>query len=308
MTSSTVTRVSDKVYLLGDPYYQVYLVRGERCALVESGLSYTALLVLAQLAELGISPAEIDYLIITHAHFDHICGAPGLQRACPGLRTISSPIAARVLAKEKVIAGHFREDRAVVETLLATGYLKSYDASFQPPATISVDLIMNEGDILDLGGGCILSFYLTPGHSPCSMSIYLSRDNVLFPSDCLGYPFRNKDIFPMYLSSYLDYVNSIRKVSVLDVSVLAFPQTPLLADKEKIEEFRQRCLEITEKVHDFIIQAYRRGRDYDDISMELFGRFYRDGLAVQSESILKVCTDLIIRRSLEAENITLPPK
>ncbi|MHB8124757.1 MAG: MBL fold metallo-hydrolase [Desulfitobacteriaceae bacterium] len=303
MTNNTITKVSEKVYLLGDPYYQVYLVRGESCALVETGVSYTVPNIVAQLAELGISPEEIRYLVITHAHYDHTCGVPGLQRAFPHLRTVASPVTAKVIAKEKVVAAHFLEDKAVVETLLRKGLLKQYDNSFQPPSIISVDMVMNEGDVLDLGGGCTLSFYLTPGHSPCSMSIYLPLGEVLFPSDCFGYLFSNMDIFPMYLSSFADYVNSIKKVSGIETSVLALPHAPLLTGKEKIREFRNYSLGIAEKVHDNIIQSYQNGRSYEDISSEMFKRYHIEGFAIQSESLNKLSTDLTVRRSLEAENI-----
>lgn len=303
MTNSTITKVSEKVYQMGDPFYQVYLVRGKSCALVEPGLTYTAPNVVAGIEELGISPEEIHYLIITHAHFDHVCGVPGLLRAFPNLKTVASPIAAKVLKKEKVVAGHFSEDKAVVETLLKKGLLKDYDASFQPPSIINVDMIMNEGDVLDLGDGCKLTFSLTPGHSPCSMSCYLSLGEVLFPSDAFGYVY-SKDIFPMFLANYTDYINSIKKVSAIEASVLAFPHAPVITGKKKIRDFIPYSLAIAEGVHNFIIQNYRNNRSFNDISQELFERFYIEGWAIQSAALLKISTDLIVRRSLEAENIT----
>lgn len=303
MTNSTITKVSEKVYQMGDPFYQVYLVRGKSCALVEPGLTYTVPNVVAGIEELGISPEEIHYLIITHAHFDHVCGVPGLLRAFPNLKTVASPIAAKVLTKEKVVAGHFSEDKAVVETLLKKGLLKDYDASFQPPSIINVDMIMNEGDVLDLGDGCKLAFSLTPGHSPCSMSCYLALGEVLFPSDVFGYVY-SKDIFPMFLANYTDYINSIKKVSAIEASVLAFPHAPVITGKKKIRDFIPYSLAIAEEVHNFIIQNYHNNRSFNDISQELFERFYIEGWAIQSAALLKISTDLIVRRSLEAENIT----
>jgi glyoxylase-like metal-dependent hydrolase (beta-lactamase superfamily II) len=302
MSNRGVAKISEKVYLLGDSYYQVYLIKGENCALVETGLSYTVPKVVDQLTELGISPKEISYLVVTHAHFDHTCGAPGLKKSFPNLKLIASPVAARVLAKEKVVASHFVEDKEVVETLLGKAVI-DYNDSFQPPPTINVDMIMSEGDTLDLGEGCTLHFYSTPGHSPCSMSVYLPLGEVFFPSDCLGYPFKNKDIFPMYFSGLSEYLSSIEKVSGIESSILAFPQSPIMPGKIEIRKFIDRSLKITEQVHGFIIKNYRSGRDFEDISQELFPRFYLDGMAIQSKSIIKVCTDLIVRRSLEAENI-----
>lgn len=303
MISSAVTKVSERVYRLGDPYYQIYLVRGETCALVESGLTYSVPNVIAQLAELGISPQEISYVVITHAHFDHVCGVHGFQRVIPHLQTIASQVTAKVLAKEKVVAGHFKEDRAVADNLLEKGLLKYYDTSLQPPSIINVDMIVNEGDVLDLGGGCKLSFFLTPGHSPCSVSCYLSLGEVLFLSDCLGYPYSNGDIFPMYLYNYHDFLNSINKVSGIEASVLALPHSPTLTDKKKIREFIPYSRGIAEQVHDFIIKSYRNNGNFEDISQQLFNRFYIEGWAVQSAELHKISTDLIVRRSLEAENI-----
>ena len=304
MTDSFLKKVADKVYQLGDPYYQTYLVRGEKCALVETGLSYTVPKVVTRLAELGISPEEVRYLVITHAHFDHVCGAPGLQKAFPEAQTLASVIAARVVNKENVVANHFKEDRETVNNLIARGLLPDYDTSFQPPATVRVDRIMNEGDVIDLGDDCTLAFYMTPGHSPCSMSIYLAEEEVLFPSDCLGYPFSNMDIFTMYLSSYRDYLDSIRKVSGLDTSVLALPHAPAILEKGKVRDFMRHSLEMAQEVHNHIIRSFRNGRSFEDLSLELFKRYYKENWAVQSEENMRICTDLVVRRSLEAENIT----
>ncbi|HWQ89923.1 MAG TPA: MBL fold metallo-hydrolase [Desulfitobacteriaceae bacterium] len=303
MTESFLKKVADKVYLLGDHYYQAYLVRGKKCAIVETGLSYTVPKIVSRLAELGISPEEVQYLVITHAHFDHVCGAPGLQKAFPEAQTLASAVAARVVSKENVVANHFKEDRETVNNLIARGLLQDYDTSFQPPATVRVDRIMNEGDVVELGDDCSLTFYMTPGHSPCSMSIYLAEEEVLFPSDCLGYPFSNMDIFTMYLSSYRDYLNSIRKVTGLDTSVLALPHAPAILQKENVRNFMHHSLAIAQEVHHHIIQSYHKGHSFEDLSLELFKRYYKENWAVQSEENMRVCTDLVVRRSLEAENI-----
>jgi glyoxylase-like metal-dependent hydrolase (beta-lactamase superfamily II) len=144
---------------------------------------------------------------------------------------------------------------------------------------------------------------MTPGHSPDSMTAYLAEEEVLFPSDCLGYPFSDKDIFTMYLANYRDYLASIRKVSEIEASVLALPHAPTILDKGKIRDFVRYALEIAQEVHNHIIQSYRSGRSFEEISLELFLRYYKENWAVQSRENLKICTDLTVRRSLEAENI-----
>jgi glyoxylase-like metal-dependent hydrolase (beta-lactamase superfamily II) len=46
------------------------------CAGIENWLSEMGI-------DLGLSPEEIQYLVLTHSHFDHICGVPGLLKAFP---------------------------------------------------------------------------------------------------------------------------------------------------------------------------------------------------------------------------------
>lgn len=61
----------------------------------------------------GLSKAHF----IPHAHFDHVCGVPGLKEAFPHLQVLASGPAAKVLGKEKVVTGFFNEDRVFIENL-----------------------------------------------------------------------------------------------------------------------------------------------------------------------------------------------
>lgn len=308
MTKSAVAKVTDKVYKMGNFFGQVYLVRGKSCALIDSGPSFTPPSVIAGIEELGVTPEEIQYLILTHAHFDHICGVPGLLKAYPNLKIVASPIAAKVLAKEKVVAGFFAEDKAVVDSLLKVGMIKEYD-SFQTPSTINVDMIMNEGDVLDLGDGCKLSFTLTPGHSPCSMSCYLSQGEVLFPGDVFGFVIdeNTQGIFPQYFANYTEYINSIKKLSAIDASVLALSHTITITDKKKVQEFESNSLALHEEVHNFIIKDYLNNHSLDETVKNLFQQplHYLEASPFPSASLKKMMVGLLARRSLEAENIAI---
>lgn len=247
MRNSYPRQVSESVYLLGNHYFRSYLVRGESCALVEGGVTWSVPQVLEQLKELNIADGELQYLIIPHAHFDHVCGIPGLKEAFPHLQVLASGPAARVLGKEKVIAGFFDEDRSLIENMLKKAVVPetlfpelqpavqpaepitlspaehSVKSTFSPPAAITVDRVIAEGDKLDLGNGCILQFSLLPGHSPCSMAAYLTSEQVLFSSDCGGYPISGDTILPMYFAGYQEYVHSLQRLADVEASVLAAP-------------------------------------------------------------------------------------
>ncbi|HWJ02516.1 MAG TPA: MBL fold metallo-hydrolase, partial [Verrucomicrobiae bacterium] len=250
--------------------------------------------VLEQLTELGISGNDLEYLVITHAHFDHICGIPVLRQAFPKLKVLASSVAAQVLAKPKVVQGFFDEDLALAANLGRTA------ANLTPPLCIDVDKEISDGEELDLGQGVVLQFNLLPGHSPCSMAVYLPADRMVFPSDSSGYPISEDDLFPMYFYNYKEYISSLEKLLKLDLAALAGPHELVLADKNRITAYLQRSLETTRSLHAEILTAYQAGQSPEEISSALYQRFYRGGIANYSPGNIRTCTDLLVRRSLEA--------
>ncbi|MDA8211257.1 MAG: MBL fold metallo-hydrolase [Clostridia bacterium] len=93
--------ISESVYLLGNHYFQAYLVRGESCALVEGGVTWSVPQVIQQLEELKIAAEELQYLIIPHAHFDHVCGVPGLKGAFPHLQVLAPGLPLKYWEKKR---------------------------------------------------------------------------------------------------------------------------------------------------------------------------------------------------------------
>ena len=93
------------------------------------------------LKKLGLDPARIKYVVISHAHGDHFGGSPYLKEH----------FGARVLASE----ASWREMEQI----------KSANAP--PPAR---DMVVNDGQTLTLGG-TTLTFVLTPGHTPGTVSV-----------------------------------------------------------------------------------------------------------------------------------------
>ena len=74
-------RLADGLWVLGNSYFNLYLVRGKAAAaLVDAGISAMADDVIGQLETLGVTP---DYLVVTHPHPDHINGLDALRERFP---------------------------------------------------------------------------------------------------------------------------------------------------------------------------------------------------------------------------------
>ncbi|TAM09217.1 MAG: MBL fold metallo-hydrolase [Nevskiaceae bacterium] len=84
-----------------------YLIGSEHhYAFIECGTSRSVPALLQVLVELGISTADVDYVMPTHVHLDHAGGAGALLRELPNARLVVHPRGARhLIDPTKLIAG-----------------------------------------------------------------------------------------------------------------------------------------------------------------------------------------------------------
>lgn len=68
----------DGYYFNNPQLMSLYVVKGNKTALIDSGTSQSVGKVVESLKQLGLLP--IDYIIITHEHADHIQGAAPLVK------------------------------------------------------------------------------------------------------------------------------------------------------------------------------------------------------------------------------------
>lgn len=135
-------RVFDDLYFLGQTAFSVWALRTpEGIILVDAIFDYSVEAeVIDGLRKLGIDPAEIRYVIISHAHADHSGGAAFLQK-----------FGAKVVMSEK--------DWQLYESSNAAD-------------KATRDIVAHDGFQLTLGGTTVTT-YVTPGHTHGTLSTLL---------------------------------------------------------------------------------------------------------------------------------------
>ena len=173
-----------------------YLVKGtSRTLLIDVGLASTFPYLEEGLEYLACKPKDLDLVILTHEHLDHI-GAAHLFTG----RTL---IATHRLSANKIA---LRDDFAMLRKMFN-----------EPNEAIHIDLWLEEGNVIDLGNFQLRVLY-TPGHTSACISLFDPHRGLLFAADALMAGGVMGGIFGS--GSISDYIGSLEQLRGLDAKLL----------------------------------------------------------------------------------------
>ncbi|MBS3916660.1 MAG: MBL fold metallo-hydrolase [Sulfuritalea sp.] len=161
------------------------IVEADRAALIDTGTNASLPIVLDALRYKGLSPEQVDYVILTHIHLDHAGGAGALMRALPKARLTVHPRGARhMVDPSRLVAGTIavygeRQARQMYGNIL--------------PIPAERILETPEGTVIHLGERELL-FIDTPGHARHHVCIRDGRSGHVFSGDMFGLSYRELDI------------------------------------------------------------------------------------------------------------------
>jgi glyoxylase-like metal-dependent hydrolase (beta-lactamase superfamily II) len=197
----------------------IYLVHfADAAALIDAGSGRASDRVLMNIAAAGVLPAQVQYLLLTHCHYDHTGGAAAFRQRF-GWR----------------VAIHSLE-----ATALETGDNKLSAASWYGDhlAPCPVDLRLADGDRILLAEREIQVIHI-PGHSPGSLAYLVESEGkrVLFGQDVHG------PIHPALLSNRADYQASLRKLQALQADILCEGHYGVFVGQANVAAFIDRFVE-----------------------------------------------------------------
>ena len=286
------SQVTDNLWVLGNDYFHLYLIKGsDACALVETGISATADILLEQLSSMGEEP---DFLIVTHPHSDHVTGLDSLKYAFPRATIIAGNGAESFLNHPKAVEAMITEDRHMAESMASHG-LFTHRPVIKSPPSLSGCTVMNDGNELDLGGFTI-RFLEAQGHSPGNILVHIPGIKTLLVSDSLGNRYPGQGFFPTFFTGYADYLATIDHLAALDPMILGLAHNGLFLKDEEIKETFQKSRETANYVKAYVIND---ARDDETIARNLFKFYYHDELTIYSPENILTCCRLLVRRIRE---------
>lgn len=183
----------------------VYLVRGERSCLIDSGTAAETKDLIRTLDSIGAFPP--DLIVLTHSHYDHSQGVPGLCRAA---RKRGRNI--EVMASEKALPN-----------LRDQSWNRVFDDKHSY-ADIHGVVPLRDQQTLDLGG-VTLRILDVAGHCADDIAVFDERNGTVFVGDAVGDRVEGTFSFPPFMPPFWNHAGFLAA-----------------AEKLKAIDYRSLCL------------------------------------------------------------------
>jgi glyoxylase-like metal-dependent hydrolase (beta-lactamase superfamily II) len=213
-------RITRHTYCIGGPNITdpddcyIYLVDlANHLVLIDAGIGRSTDRLLANMNKLGIDPAKLELLILTHEHVDHIGGAV--------------PLHTRLEFK---IAAHEKAIRTISQGDPIATAANAYRVQVEPTP---IDVVLDKDAGVVPIGKKQLHYLHTPGHTPGSIVLYFTDGNrrVLFGQDLHG-PFNSA-----WGSDISQWRTSMKLVLALEADILCEGHYGVYHGKSAVRQF-----------------------------------------------------------------------
>jgi len=206
------------------------LIGSEKTALLDCGMAYcgeaTANNIKRALdgkMDWNGKPRTLDYILLSHTHYDHLGGAPYIKKVWPNAVICGSSYAAYVLKRPSALKVIKRLGEQA-EKDYGTGDLSKITVE-----GLTVEKVLEDGTSLSLGKETIRVLE-TPGHTNCSITFVLDPAGIMFASESTGVLEGEGSIHSAVLKSYKDARYSLEKCRTAGAAHLISPHFGMVPD------------------------------------------------------------------------------
>ena len=239
---------------------------------------------------LGVSDQPVKYLILTHAHADHVGGAP--LWIADGVPVIAGRYF-RLRHLEHNRLGRYRGRRAAVlwSNVMSGGLARATasprqrrlrDPSVIEPYVIEPDIVVDDSYTFTLGGVQFEVIWLNGAEGPDAIGVWLPERRIVFIGDAFG-PSSFPNLFTLRGENLRDAfatTEAIDRVLALEPEVLLTghhgqfrsPQAgpnEALAGREAIRDTLTRTRDAIRYVHDATVAGMNEGKDLWTLMREI---------------------------------------
>lgn len=252
--------LGDSAFLLDD---------GKTAIMYDSGFGFTGYAVADKIKN-TLGERKLDYIFLTHSHYDHAYGAAYALEYWPDAKVVAGEYATKIFAKPTAKAVMRDLDSKFAKTCGVDTYEDKID-------NLRVDIPVAEGDSVKAGDMEFTVINL-PGHTKCSVGYYCKEEKLLLSCETIGVFNGKDDVVPSVLVGYNMALESIDKVLKLDIEKVLAPHYGVL-DEEKtkiyLEKAKPTLIETTEKM----VEMLKNKCSKEEVAQMFKDKFYHGYIA-----------------------------
>lgn len=259
---------------------------GTTAVLYDTGFAFTGYAVAEKIGKvLGGRP--LDYIFLTHSHYDHAAGTPYICARYPNVKVAAGEYAVKIFAKPSARAMMRDLDRRFAKKCGVDEYEDLIDR-------LHVDIPVKDGDIISAGSRDFTVVEL-PGHTKCSVGYYLASEKLLLGTETVGVYDGGDIVVPSYLVGYQMALDSISKAERLDIDNILLPHYGVL-DGEKASFYLSEGRKSATETADEIVKILQDGGAYDDAVRYFREKFYRGNVpSIYPEDAMELNTGIMVK-------------
>ena len=183
--------------------------------------------------ELGLR--NLDYILLSHSHYDHAPGSAWCTQKWPKAKVISSYKSKDVFSRSGALKVMRNLDKAASKMYNIT----SKEDLF---GNMRVDIPLTDGEHFNLNG-LDMQLIAFPGHTKCSVGFYFPDSKLLLSSETLGVYAGGETVSPAFLTGYTEGINSVKKALSMDFEHILIPHFGMIhgSNCKKYIELSLKC-------------------------------------------------------------------
>lgn len=271
------SRKGDAAFLIDD---------GKTSVLYDTGFGFTGYAV-ADNIKSCLGERQLDYIFLTHSHYDHALGSAYILRRYPTAKVVAGKYAADIFMRDGAKRVMQELDRKFAEKCGVTDYEFLGDE-------LRVDKEVDEGDIIRAGDMTFEVINLT-GHTRCCVGYYMEKEGLLLSSETLGVYDGDKTIVPSYLVSYAETISSIEKIEKFNIKSVVSPHFGLL-NQAQTSYFLKNMKSAAQNEAKAILDSIRNGLSDEEIAEQFKAKYWHGYIKeIYPEDAIALNTSIMIR-------------
>ncbi len=240
------------------------LLGSKQTAVIDTGMTWCSDR-LVQLLEKELDGRNLDYIFLTHSHYDHAGGVPALKKRWPQAEVVASGYAKYVFGREGAQREMHRMAKVAADQYLGESEISEELAGLLdwPVERMQVDRVVTTGDRISLGD-LTVKVLETPGHTRCSLSFYLEELKAIYHSESTGCYAPEGRIEPSVLTGFIDAIRSTELCQEQGAEVVISPHFGVVEGIDPHRYFNDAAREIW-GLHEFVRVRVKAGISPEEI-------------------------------------------